>query len=156
MIFFISWFFLLMSFYRSIPFQTSPNSVYTNYNFSLLFITITTFAQCVRLFLIFWNQAGRDVLSTTRAHSYQQGKDDRTGFRIACSRLSGTTGPLPYVPSDGVVSALTGWSIHASNLRHVPSGIFTIITTSIVTQSTFQLFDFLVCTVWACLKAMTQ
>ena len=71
-------------------------------------------------------KAGRDVLSTTRAHSYQQGKDDRTGFRIACSRLSGTTGPLPYVPSDGVVSALTGWSIHASNLRHVPSGIFTM------------------------------
>ena len=34
--------------------------------------------------------------------------------------------------------------------------IFTIITTSIVTQSTtFQLFDLLVYTVWACLKAMT-
>ena len=35
--------------------------------------------------------------------------------------------------------------------------ILTIITTSIVTQSTtFQLFDLLVYTVWACLKAMTQ
>ena len=34
--------------------------------------------------------------------------------------------------------------------------ILTIITTSIVTQSTtFQLFDLLVYTVWACLKAMT-
>ena len=32
----------------------------------------------------------------------------------------------------------------------------TIITTSIVTQSTkFQLFDFLVYTVWVCLKAVT-
>ena len=82
-------------------------------------------------------------MSTTRTSSFQNSADDRTGFRVVCtpsfSPSSATTPttpttpttattptryPLPYVSSEDVSSK--GWSVHASNLRRVPSGIFTM------------------------------
>ena len=82
--------------------------------------------------------AARDVLSTTRSFSYQKGADDRTGFRIVCvapstlgSSTSESSTPLPYVSGDDV--SAKGWSIHASNLRRVPSGVFTMGTDDVST-----------------------
>ena len=79
-------------------------------------------------------------MSTTRTSSFQNSADDRTGFRVVCTpsfspstpttsttpttATTPTRYPLPYVSSEDVSSK--GWSVHASNLRRVPSGIFTM------------------------------
>ena len=77
--------------------------------------------------------------------------------------LKGVT-PYKTLKEEGLIemstTVLSIYAMHSLSHNFIilifEQNILTIITTSIVTQSTtFQLFDLLVYTVWACLKAMT-